>query len=602
MQDIIHLLPDSVANQIAAGEVIQRPASAVKELLENSIDAGAKKITLVVKEAGKTLIQIIDDGIGMSETDARMSFERHATSKLKSADDLFNISTKGFRGEALASIAAVAQVELKTKREQDTLGTKIEIWGSQIKGQDLIATETGTTFSIKNLFFNIPARRNFLKSNQVETQHILEEFYRVALAHPDIAFVLINNDSEMFRLEKGNLKQRVMGLFGNSYQEKLVPVNEETSIANIAGFIVKPEFAKKTRGEQYFFVNNRFIKSNYLHHAVQSGFESLIARENVAGYFLFITLNPATIDVNIHPTKTEIKFSDEKAIYSILRSSIKMALGKHNITPSLDFDVETSLNIPLPDYSKIPEPPKIRVNPQYNPFKVETEKAYAPQKSMFDLRQFNNISNWETLYESESKEEKEKEDKISNPERRYFQLFTKYIITKTKNQLLMIDQQLAHERILFERFLNQLALNSGTSQQMMFPVTIDFPAKISEIIHEILPDLSALGFGVENFGQNTWAFSGLPPGLSESKVQELLEEMVREFQDSRQQVKFSKQNSLAQSMAKNMSIKGGKSLSDDEMGNLVNDLFACETPLYTPTGKPVIVNFDAETIDKLFKK
>lgn len=600
MQDIIHLLPDSVANQIAAGEVIQRPASAVKELLENAIDAKSKKITLVIKEAGKLLIQVIDDGIGMSETDARMSFERHATSKLKSADDLFNITTKGFRGEALASIAAVAQVELKTKRDQDTLGTKIEIWGSTVKNQELIATEAGSSLSIKNLFYNIPARRNFLKSNQVETSHILEEFYRVALAHPDISFVLINNDSEMFRLERGNLKQRIMGLFGNSYQEKLVPVNENTSIANISGFIVKPEFSKKTRGEQYFFVNNRFIKSNYLHHAVQWGYESLIAKENVAGYFLFIELNPALIDVNIHPTKTEIKFSDEKAIYAILRSSVKMALGKHNITPSLDFEQETAINIPLPDYSKIPEPPKIRVNPQYNPFKQEIDRSFAPQKSLNDLRQFNNLSNWETLYEKP--EEKEKEDKINNPERKYFQLFQKFIVTKTKNQLLLIDQHLAHERVLFEKFIKQLAINAGVSQQLMFPVSLDFSPKLSDTISEILPDLSALGFGLESFGQSSWVFSGLPPGLGEGQLQNLLEEMLREYQDSRQQVKFNKQNILALSMARNLSIASGKNLSDEEMGNLVNDLFACETPFYTHTGKPIVINFDSETVDKLFKK
>ena len=378
MPDIIQLLPDAVANQIAAGEVIQRPASAVKELLENAIDAGSDTISLVIKDAGKALIQVNDNGFGMSETDARLSFERHATSKIKSADDLFNINTKGFRGEALASIAAIAQVELKTKIVGTDLGTQIIIEGSEVKEQEVCNCSKGTSFSIKNLFYNVPARRNFLKSNPVEIKHIIEEFQRVAMVHADIAFSMYNNGNEVFNLKKGSFRQRIVGIFGEKYNQKLVPVTENTDIVSIEGFVSKPEFAKKTRGEQYFFVNDRFIKNPYLNHAVNNAFDQLLSKDQFPSYFLKLTIDPSKIDINIHPTKTEIKFEDERAIYAIIRTAVKQALGKFNIAPTLDFEQESSFNVPLMKSSDSVKAPSIKVNKDYNPF--ETKTISPPQK------------------------------------------------------------------------------------------------------------------------------------------------------------------------------------------------------------------------------
>lgn len=601
MQDIIQLLPDTIANQIAAGEVIQRPASVVKELLENSIDAKAEKIVLKIKEAGRQLIMVTDNGTGMSETDARMSFERHATSKLKSSDDLFNIKTKGFRGEALASIAAVSQVEMKTKRNFDVIGTKIEIAGGKVLEQEPSAMEQGTTISVKNLFYNIPARRNFLKSNQVETSHITDEFYRVALAHPDITFHYINNDAEFLRLEKGNLKQRIVALFGNTYNEKLIPLSEETTIATVSGFIVKPDACKKTRGEQYFFVNNRFIRSTYLHHAVQSGYESLIPKEQHAGYFIFINIDPAHIDINIHPTKTEIKFFDEKSLYSILRSSVKRSLGIYNITPSINFDLEQHIEIPLPDKNTVPSPPTLRLNnPHFNPFTTkDSERNSVVQKSMLDLRQFNNKAYWEVIYEQDSDNEK---SELTSPEKKYFQFLQQYLITKTKKNLILIDQQLAHEKVLYEKFILQLKTNRGISQKLMFPVNVELPFKLSEKLKEILDAIKFLGFDIEFFGNNSWVVSGIPPNMKESSINPVIEKLLADFIDSLQLPELETNHVLALSMARNLGLKNGKLLTEDEINQLINELFACENPQYSANGNPIFITLASADLEKLFKK
>ncbi len=461
MSDIIHLLPDSVANQIAAGEVVQRPASAVKELMENALDAGSASIKLIVKDAGKTLIQVIDSGCGMSETDARMSFERHATSKIRKADDLFAIRTMGFRGEALASIAAIAQVELKTKRIGDEVGVMIEIDGSEVKNQEACSCSEGTSISVKNLFYNVPARRNFLKTDSVELRHIIDEFQRVAIPNPQVAFTLHHNNTEIFNLPIGNLKQRLMAVFGSSYNSRLIPVEENTGIVKIKGFVIKPDFAKKTRGEQFFFLNKRFIKNAYLHHAVQSAFEQLLPHDSFASYFLMLDVDPKTIDINIHPTKTEVKFEDEKAIYAFLRSTVKKSLGQFNIAPSLDFNQEAHLyNMPLKPADGIYRQPTIKVDENYNPFKTEGATS---QKS--SERELSNKANWEKMYsrhadnqlEFEIKKDEETQQTIhtdwdnelheSNKKATY-QLHNKYILSHIKTGFMVIDQQGAHERIL----------------------------------------------------------------------------------------------------------------------------------------------------------
>jgi DNA mismatch repair protein MutL len=451
MSDIIHLLPDHVANQIAAGEVIQRPSSAVKELVENSVDSGATNIKLIIKDAGRTLIQVTDNGSGMSETDARMCFERHATSKIREADDLYSIKSMGFRGEAMASIAAISQVELKTKTKDTELGTLINIEGSKIKTQENCATNKGTSISIKNLFFNVPARRNFLKSDNVELKHIIEEFTRVALANPSINFTFYHNDNEVYNLKKSNLRQRISSMNGKNYNEKLVPIKEETSLTSISGFIGKPEFARKTRGEQYFFVNNRFIKSGYLHHAIVSAYTDLIPKEQIPSYFLFFEINPILIDINIHPTKTEIKFEDEKSIYAILRACAKKALGQHNITPTIDFNKDPSFDTIAPKDANL-KMPKIKVDDSYNPF----EKKINPNK--------NNTENWENLFElSQSEEQKISENRIVQSslenfenfnQKILFQIQEKYILSPIKSGIMIVHQQRAHQKILYNKYLN----------------------------------------------------------------------------------------------------------------------------------------------------
>lgn len=615
MSDVIQLLPDAVANQIAAGEVIQRPASAVKELLENAIDAGADQITLSIKEAGKNLIQVIDNGCGMSETDARLSFERHATSKISCADDLFNLNTKGFRGEALASIAAIAQVELKTKKENEDLGTQIIIEGSEVKEQEACSAAKGTSFSIKNLFFNVPARRNFLKSNPVETKHIIEEFQRVALTHPDISFSMLNNGNEVFNLKKGSFRQRIVGVFGDKYNQRLVPVTEQTDIVSIEGFVTKPEFAKKTRGEQYFFVNNRFIKNGYLNHAVQNAFEQLLNSDQFPSYYLYLTIDSAKIDINIHPTKTEIKFEDERSIYAIIRTAVKQALGKNNIAPTLDFDQETSFNIPVTNSFESIKQPTIKVNPNYNPFSKDTGSSTATSSKK------TNADQWETLYSDFEKNTSDileqqveqvetteqttinadwdKEEAETN-KKVLVQLHNKYILTQYKTGYLIVDQQRAHERILFERFEKQLKNKQTNSQQLLFPETIELTNGETELINEILPEVNALGFVMDKVGRNSFVVSAVPPELNNHNVKSVFEQLLSQFELNQDELALERMENLAVSLSRTGAIKSGKKLHSEEMASLIDELFACEMPYALPNGKPTIITLNLDELNQQF--
>ncbi len=612
MSDIIHLLPDSVANQIAAGEVDQRPASAVKELMENALDAGGSKIKLIVKDAGKTLIQIIDNGCGMSETDARMSFERHATSKIKKADDLYAIRTMGFRGEALASIAAIAQVELKTKRIGDEIGVQIDIEGSEIKRQEAVSCPEGTSISVKNLFYNVPARRNFLKTDSVELRHIIEEFHRVSIPNPEIAFSLHHNTTEIFHLEVGSLKQRLMGLFGNSYNTRLVPVEENTGIVKIKGFVIKPDFAKKTRGEQFFFLNKRFIKNGYLHHAVQSAFEQLLPHDSFASYFLMLDVDPKSIDINIHPTKTEVKFEDEKAIYAFLRSAVKKSLGQFNISPSLDFDQEAHLyNMPLKPVDGIYKQPTIKVDENYNPFKTE--------KKEITERELSNKNNWDKLYSRhvdnqlafEIKKEEETQQTINTDwdnelhesnKKLTYQLHNKYILTHIKTGFMVIDQQGAHERILYERILEGFKKHKSATQQELFPKAIELNTPDFELVKELYSEIQAMGFDISEFGKNTYVIHGVPADTAEFDSVKLLEGLLENYKQNLLDLKSDKKENLARAMARNTAIKSGKALTQEEMHTIIDELFACNMPYSTPNGKPTITTFSSDDLDKRFKK
>ena len=619
MSDIIQLLPDSVANQIAAGEVVQRPASAVKELIENAIDSGADKIQVLIKDAGKSLIQVIDNGCGMSVTDARMCFERHATSKIRKAEDLFAIRTMGFRGEAMASIAAIAQVELKTRRYEDELGTCISIEASEVISQEPVATMPGTSISVKNLFYNTPARRNFLKGNSVEMRHIIDEFQRVALSKPDIFFTMHHDGNEVFHLPKGSLKQRIMHLFGNAYNQKLVPVEEDTSIIQLKGYAGKPEFARKTRGEQFFFVNNRFIKDPYLNHAVFTAYKEVLPPESFPLYVLFIEIDPANIDINVHPTKTEIKYQDEKAIYSIIRSAVKRALGKYNISPTLDFNQETGFSrmITEKDHADI-IPPQISFNPDFNPFAAErnTEREI-PFLRISGESQKPSAKNWGSLYEiiqSDSHQQKEMElpgnrgiemdnqsvQKIG--ERQIFQLHNRFIISQIKSGFMLIDQQAAHERILYERFLEQLENRQGASQQILFPQTVSLNPGDFELVKDLLPDIQSLGFQIREFGKNTVIVEGIPADISSTISEvEMLEHLIEGFKNNQSALKLNKRDNLARTLARNTALKTGTSLSAEEMNMMIDELFGCEMPNVSLGGKPVIITITLEELIQKFE-
>ena len=622
MPDIIQLLPDSVANQIAAGEVVQRPASAVKELIENAIDAGADKIQLILKDAGKSLIQVIDNGCGMSVADARMCFERHATSKIRKAEDLFAIRTMGFRGEAMASIAAIAQVELKTRRHEDELGTCILIEGSDVVSQQACSANAGTSISIKNLFYNTPARRNFLKSDPVEMRHIVDEFQRVVLANPNIFFSMHHNGQEVFHLPAASLKQRIVHLFGSSYNQRLVPVEEDTSIIKLHGFVGKPEFAKKTRGEQFFFVNNRFIKDAYLNHAVLTAFEELLPDESYPLYVLFIDIDPSKIDINVHPTKTEIKYQDEKSIYAIIRSAVKRSLGKYNITPTLDFDQENSIGhlITEKPLGQIVQP-TISFNPDFNPFANEPQAPKAERSSSAytseasDHRRTPIPQNWDTLYEIARKEPEvqqalhaevtipvQEQEVSKSSERQLFQIHNRYILSQIKSGFMLINQQAAHERILYERFLQQLDSHSGTSQQSLFPQTVTLNGSDFELLKELLPDIRGLGFDIREFGKNTVVVEGIPADLSNVTEHALLEHLLEGFKNNLAILKLDKRDNLARSLARNGAIKAGAKLSLEEMNVLIDQLFACQMPNLALNGKPVISTFTMNELAERFEK
>jgi DNA mismatch repair protein MutL len=617
--DIITLLPENIANQIAAGEVIQRPASAVKELLENAVDAGATEIKLFVNDAGKALIQVIDNGKGMSETDARMSFERHATSKIKSIDDLFHIKTMGFRGEALASIAGVSQVELKTKKEGEPVGTFIEIENSVVISQEPVATAQGTNISMKNLFFNVPARRNFLKSNASELRHIVDEFIRVAISFPGLFFSLTSNGQEVFHLEKGSLKQRIIQILGSNYNANLVSVKEETDYLNIYGFVGKPETAKKTRGDQYFFVNNRFIKSPYLNHAVMNAFNDMIAKDSFPMYTLFIDLDPSRLDINVHPTKQEIKFEDEKIIYAFVQSAVKHALAQYSVTPTLDFELDHTIQ-----HSEAVSQP-FTPDKQYTAtgtslYKTFTQKNQAhfinsksdleyrdsspgqekpvtgTEKADANIENHNSGNNFPSYLKDIHQVKVNK--KPSSEE--FIQAHKTFILAQNENGFIVIHQQNAHERILYERFAGAMKGKPIAIQRSLFPVTLELTPADSVLINELLPDLHLLGYQVEPFGNNTFVVQGSPADVGDGNEKGALEKMLEQYKHFSMDVTFGKREKLLRSMAWQQSVKAGTFLSEKEIKSLVEDLFECEISNTTPNGKPVFLEFKKEELEKLF--
>jgi DNA mismatch repair protein MutL len=611
---IIQLLPDHVANQIAAGEVVQRPASVVKELLENAVDAKASDIKLIVKEAGKTLVQVIDNGLGMNTTDSRLCFERHATSKIRQAEDLFDLHTKGFRGEALASIAAIAHVEMKTKQDQEELGNHIVVEGSKLITQDVAVLPKGTSFAVKNLFFNIPARRNFLKSETVEFRHVMDEFQRVALAHPSISFTLIHNGSELYNLPSSNFRQRIVAIFGGKTNEKLVPVLEDTELVKIAGFVGKPEYAKKSRGEQFFFVNDRYIKSAYLHHAIMNAYEGLLKEGNQPSYFLYLQVPPHTIDINIHPTKTEIKFDDEHSLYAILRSAVKHSLGQFNVAPILDFERDSNLDTPYQYKDKEADFPTIQVNSGFNPF--ATEK---PSKSLSSFGSYKNEttqSNWESLYVGlkqdteeiasfsfESEEVTGKlfdENDVETSTNSTYQIHKKYIVSTIKSGMLVINQKRAHQRILYEQFLTNITIQKAASQQLIFPLELYFSSDEMQLLSELRLTLENTGFVFDAFNSDAVQISGLPVLMSESEVSIVLEELISNLQNEVPESSFSQSDTIAKSMAKSLAVKTGTYLTEKEQENLVNSLFACKEPNVSPFQKPTFITLTVDDLDKRF--
>lgn len=635
MADVIQLLPDSIANQIAAGEVIQRPASVVKELLENSVDAGSTSIKLIIKDAGKTLIQVVDNGCGMSETDARMCFERHATSKIRTAKDLFALRTMGFRGEAMASIASIAQVELRTRQKMNELGTRIIIEGTVLKIQEPCQCIVGSSFSVKNLFFNVPARRNFLKSNTVEMRHITDEFQRVALAHPDVFFSLHHNGTEVFHLPVSNMRQRVVNLLGSGTNKKLVPVKEETELVQIKGFISKPDYAKRTRGEQFFFVNNRFIKSGWLHHAVMGAFEDLLAQNMHPLYVIFVDIDPAHIDVNVHPTKQEIKFDDEKMVYNYLKVAIRHALGQYSVTPTLDFDQEPLFsNINFTSRASEESPTTLRHFPSSDlpskpsfPSSLSESENRGIRKTATSgaeaERQRNNLEQWELLYQNEafltkadssdempivvsskiSKDTSEFDDvskSFSKQQKTPYQLHRRYIINQIKSGFWIIDQQAAHERILYEKYLRMMEGAATVTQRKLFPQTIHISQSNALTLKDLLPEIQQMGFDIEEFGGNSFIVHGIPADFrQEAKEQEMIEQLIVQYHQNLS-LDLGFNENIARSLAIGAAIKKGQYLNVEEMQMLIDELFACEMPLVSPRGKKCFLTFELSDLEKMF--
>jgi len=595
MPDIIKLLPDSVANQIAAGEVIQRPASVVKELMENSVDAQSGSIKVIIKDSGRTLIQVIDDGSGMSETDARLSFERHATSKISSAQDLFAIRTKGFRGEALASIAAVSMVELRTRKAENDSGTLIILKGSKVETQEPCSCPTGSGFSVKNLFFNIPARRKFLKSDNTEMRHIITEFQKIVIAHPEIRFSLYHNENEIYSLGNGNVRQRIIGVFGKQINNDLINLETATTLINVKGFIGKPENARRTYGEQFFFVNNRFMKHPYFHKAVIEAYQNILPPEAIPSYFIFMEIDPASIDINIHPTKTEIKFEDERSIWQILMASVKEALGRFNIVPSLDFGDESLIDIPvISSFKNIPDPPSIEIDPRYDPF--AGEERMSNQNRIIERFEKENNSGWEKLYTALEREEPEPV-KIER-ERKFFQIKNKYIVCPVKSGLMLIDQKRAHERILYEKFLENLNNNRSISQTELFPVNIELNPVDIFVLKEIEDDIRLLGFNFQFSGKNMISITGRPSEIGSADPVMMLEILLEEYKKTQSDPATGIREKVAAAMAGASAIPYGKILMKNEMEDLFDALFSCKAPNYSPKGKPVINILTLEEIDK----
>lgn len=644
LPDIIQLLPDNIANQIAAGEVIQRPASAVKELLENAVDSGASEIKLIVADAGKSLIQVIDNGKGMSETDARMAFERHATSKIRNIDDLFHIRTMGFRGEALASIAAVSQVTLKTRRAEDETGTFIEVENSTVIRQEPVACPEGSNLAMKNLFFNVPARRNFLKSNAAEMRHIVEEFTRVALSFPAIFFSLSNNQQELMHLEKGSLKQRIVQILGGAYNAKLVSVQENTDYLNIYGFVGKPDTAKKTRGDQYFFVNNRFIKSAYLNHAVMNAFQDMIPSDSFPLYVLFIDLDPAQVDINVHPTKQEIKFEDEKVVYAFVQAAVKHALAQFSITPTLDFDLDPfiqkldAVSKPLSEEKKA----SVASSSLYQTFTQKNQAHFIEPSHKSELRHWKDffegspssgqpgkgetaegreaaaakgqtagrgpsspgaMGGLEELYSDETERRQKADPRIMPIENGPLQqLLNTYIVTPTNRSFILIHQQAAHERILYERYLDAAAGKGIASQKSLFPVTLQLSPGDAILLQELTGDLQVLGYQIEPFGKDSFIIQGTPADTGQGNEKAILENLLEQFKHFNSDMKFSKREKLIRSMARQQAVKPGNSLEEKEMRVLVEGLFAARQPNVTPGGDPTYIEFRKEYVENLFRR
>ena len=623
MSDIIQLLTDNIANQIAAGEVIQRPASAVKELLENAVDAGASEIKLIVNDAGKALIQVIDNGKGMSETDARMCFERHATSKIRNIEDLFRIKTMGFRGEALASIAAVAQVEMKTKRSENELGTYIQIENSVVKNQEPCSGANGTNICMKNLFFNIPARRNFLKSNAAELRHIVDEFIRVALAFPNIFFSLTSNGQQVFHLEAGTLKQRIVQILGNHYSAKLVAVKEDTDYMNIHGFVGKPETARKTRGEQYFFVNNRFIKSAYLNHAVMSAFDDMVAKDSFPAYVLFIDLDPSQVDINVHPTKQEIKFEDEKIVYAFVQAAVKHALAQFSIAPSLDF----SLNADIQSLDAVNKPftaDKQEATSGSSLYKTFSQRN---QAHAIEPNEKSDLKHWKEFFTASGQPAgtslqpatggkqssfdgndslhlvsgiKPRVQNIQLLDSHFLQLHNTYIIAATTAGFILVHQQLAHERVLYEKYSETAFGKQMATQKSLFPVTLELATADAVLLEDLMPELAVIGFQIEEFGTNTFVIQGTPADVLQGNEKHSIELLLEQFKHFNSEMKFSKREKLVRCMARQQSIKAGQQLQQKEMYALVTELFGCSSPNVTPTGSPTYLEFKEDYLDRMF--
>ncbi len=620
MSDTIHLLPDHIANQIAAGEVIQRPASAVKELLENAVDAGATEIRLLVNDSGKALIQVIDNGKGMSPQDAQNAFARHATSKITTIEDLFQIRTMGFRGEALASIAAVAQVSLKTRRAQDELGTSVEIENSKVTETSAVACSIGTTISMKNLFFNVPARRNFLKSNSAEFKHIIEEFTRVALAFPEVHFSLTSNGQDVYHWEGGSFKQRAIQVLGNSYQTKLVTVGEKTDYLTITGFVGKPETAKKTRSDQYFFVNRRFIKSAYLHHAVANAFDGLIAKENFPSYILYIDVDPTQVDINVHPTKQEIKFEDDKIIYAFVQAAVKHALAQFSIAPSLDFSLDASIQ----QLDAIQKPftaenaSTAASQSLYEGFTKKNQAHFIPKSANASNQDwksfFTTLPNAENTVGQDAQDNETYIVKASsmgmykegsplqvNAEASLLQLHHTFIVAPSHSGCIMIHQQLAHERILYEKF-QKASAHPHATQKSLFPVVLELSVSDAILLEEMIEDLAIIGYEIEAFGQNSFIIQGIPADVNAGNEKNAIELLLEQFKHFSGEVKFSKREKLIRCMARQMAIKAGQALTQKEMHTLIEGLGECDIPNITASGAPTFVEFKEDYLNGLFSK